>query len=80
MVKKAKLNIEEKLNTTSTETYCGDENTHHHTNDLGYIKIEHLQEIIAEAAYFKAEQRNFEPGYEMDDWLAAEADICRLTY
>ncbi len=27
---------------------------------------------IAELAYFKAEERGFEPGHELDDWLAAE--------
>jgi hypothetical protein len=30
---------------------------------------------IAEAAYFRAQQRGFAPGYELEDWLAAEKDI-----
>jgi hypothetical protein len=30
---------------------------------------------IAEAAYFRAERRGFVPGYEFDDWLAAETEI-----
>jgi hypothetical protein len=30
---------------------------------------------IAEAAYFKAEQRGFAPGHALDDWLAAEREI-----
>lgn len=30
---------------------------------------------IAEAAYFRAQQRGFEPGHEVDDWLAAEREI-----
>ncbi|MDI1361800.1 DUF2934 domain-containing protein [Methylotenera sp.] len=29
---------------------------------------------IAKCAYYKAEARGFEPGHEMDDWLAAEAE------
>lgn len=29
---------------------------------------------IATAAYHKAEVRNFEPGYELEDWLTAEAE------
>jgi hypothetical protein len=29
---------------------------------------------IAECAYFKAEARGFEPGHEIEDWLAAEAE------
>lgn len=31
--------------------------------------------LIAEAAYHRAEQRGFEPGHEMEDWLAAELEI-----
>ncbi len=32
---------------------------------------------IAEAAYYKAEQRGFEPGFEDHDWLVAETEIMR---
>jgi hypothetical protein len=32
-------------------------------------------EQIAQAAYFRAERRGFEPGHELEDWLAAEAEI-----
>jgi len=31
--------------------------------------------MIAEAAYLRAERRNFCPGYELDDWLAAEREM-----
>lgn len=34
--------------------------------------------MVAERAYFKAEQRGFAPGYELDDWLAAEREIAAL--
>ena len=30
---------------------------------------------IAENAYYKAEARGFEPGHELEDWLAAESEI-----
>lgn len=30
---------------------------------------------VALAAYFKAENRGFTPGKELDDWLEAEHDI-----
>jgi hypothetical protein len=30
---------------------------------------------IQETAYFKAQRRAFVPGYELDDWLAAEREI-----
>jgi len=37
-------------------------------------------ELIAEAAYFRAEQRSFAPGHELEDWLSAETEIeTRLT-
>ena len=32
-------------------------------------------EMIAVAAYYRAEQRAFEPGHEMEDWLQAERQI-----
>lgn len=34
-----------------------------------------LQRWIAEAAYYRAESRGFEPGGETQDWLAAEAEV-----
>ncbi len=30
---------------------------------------------IAEAAYFRPERRGFEPGHELEDWFAGEAEI-----
>lgn len=37
------------------------------------------EQMIAEAAYFRAQQRGFIPGNEMFDWLQAEADIERMS-
>jgi hypothetical protein len=31
--------------------------------------------MIATAAYFLAERRGFSGGYEMQDWISAEANI-----
>lgn len=31
--------------------------------------------MIAEAAYFIAERRNFQPGHELSDWLTAEQEV-----
>ena len=31
--------------------------------------------LIARAAYFRAMNRGFAPGYELQDWLAAEAEV-----
>jgi hypothetical protein len=36
---------------------------------------EEIKEMIAKAAYFLAEERNFSPGHELDDWLEAERRI-----
>ena len=35
-------------------------------------------QMIAQAAYFRAEQRGFAGGQEVEDWLAAEAEIDQL--
>jgi hypothetical protein len=34
--------------------------------------------MIAEAAYYRAERRGFEGGYEWQDWMDAEAEIERM--
>lgn len=34
-----------------------------------------IRQMIAEAAYYLAEQRGFEPGHELEDWLQAEAQV-----
>lgn len=34
-----------------------------------------LRGLIAETAYYKAQQRGFQPGYEQRDWLEAEAEV-----
>jgi hypothetical protein len=39
-------------------------------------KREHL---IAVTAYYRAQGRDFEPGRELEDWLAAEAEIDATT-
>ena len=31
--------------------------------------------MIRAGAYFRAERRGFAPGAELDDWLAAEAEV-----
>ena len=45
----------------SSPTINLDEETHHR--------------MIEEAAYFIAEHRRFAEGFELDDWLAAEAEV-----
>jgi hypothetical protein len=45
---------------------------------LSNDRVESPDRNIAEAAYYRAEQRGFVPGYELDDWLAAEREILAL--
>jgi Protein of unknown function (DUF2934) len=35
--------------------------------------------LIEQVAYFKAERRGFEPGWEVQDWLEAEAEVEAMT-
>ncbi len=42
------------------------------------VTPEQRLQMIAEAAYFRAEARGFAPGHETEDWLAAEAEVDRL--
>ena len=36
---------------------------------------EETRRRIAEVAYFRAKQRNFEPGHELEDWVEAESEV-----
>jgi Protein of unknown function (DUF2934) len=40
---------------------------------------EQRREFVAVAAYYLAERRNFKPGHETEDWLAAESQVGSLT-
>ena len=40
-------------------------------------EMDEVQRRIAVAAYYRAEQRGFEPGHELEDWIAAEKDVRR---
>jgi Protein of unknown function (DUF2934) len=42
------------------------------------VTAEARRAMIAEAAYLRAEQRGFAPGYETEDWLAAEIETDAL--
>lgn len=39
--------------------------------------LEDRRSLIAKEAYFRAERRRFEPGHELEDWLAAESEVDR---
>lgn len=42
------------------------------------VTPEERYHMISTAAYFRAEQRNFAGGYEMQDWISSEAEIDTL--
>lgn len=41
----------------------------------GGYSIEQRETMIREAAYYHAMKRGYAPGHELEDWLAAEAEI-----
>lgn len=41
------------------------------------LSAEEIYRLIQEAAYFKAEARQFVPGVELQDWLEAEDEVRR---
>ena len=38
---------------------------------------EEVRRQIEEAAYYRAKQRGFEPGHELEDWIEAESEVMR---
>ena len=45
------------------------------TRSSAYVEPQEREAMIAESAYFRSAHRGFEPGHEVDDWLAAESEI-----
>ena len=39
------------------------------------IDVDEFQELVAKNAYYRAEKRGFEDGYELEDWLEAEQEV-----
>jgi Protein of unknown function (DUF2934) len=39
------------------------------------VSEEERRAMIAKSAYYRAERRHFAPGHELEDWVAAEADV-----
>lgn len=46
--------------------------------ELATVSAAKRQDMIREAAYYKAEKRRFAPGHEAEDWAAAEREIDEL--
>jgi hypothetical protein len=45
------------------------------TDAEAVVMPEDRRQMVEMAAYFRAESRGFEPGHEVEDWLAAEAGV-----
>ena len=41
----------------------------------GHAPEEEVRKQIEEAAYYRAKQRGFEPGHELEDWVQAESEV-----
>jgi len=39
------------------------------------IDLDEFRELVAKNAYYRAERRGFEDGYELEDWLEAEQEV-----
>jgi hypothetical protein len=39
------------------------------------IDMDEFRDMVALNAYYRAEKRGFEDGYELDDWLEAEREM-----
>lgn len=42
------------------------------------LNAQERDRLVAQAAYFRAEKRGFAPGFELQDWVEAEAEVLRL--
>ena len=47
------------------------------TDEATAFTPEERRRMIAEAAYYLAARRGFESGHDVEDWLAAEAEVDR---
>ena len=43
------------------------------------VGLHEREMMVARAAYFRAEKRGFAPGYELQDWIEAEAEVLQLV-
>ena len=47
------------------------------SNARAEVSADELRKLVSEAAYYRAKQRGFTPGHEMEDWIQAEAEVLR---
>lgn len=44
-------------------------------NARAEVSPDELRKLVSEAAYYRAKQRGFKPGHEVEDWIQAEAEV-----
>ena len=59
----------------ASPTRASDKTSAHTTAAQGTHSPVDRYASIAQAAYFRSQHRGFKPGHEMEDWLAAEAEV-----
>jgi sterol desaturase/sphingolipid hydroxylase (fatty acid hydroxylase superfamily) len=50
------------------------------TKSVNIAKLGELDDMVAVAAYYRAEKRNFLPGNDIKDWLEAKQEIIKQVY
>ena len=45
------------------------------SNARADVSAEEIRQLIAEAAYYRAKDRGFQPGHELEDWVQAESEV-----
>ncbi|MEJ2611569.1 MAG: DUF2934 domain-containing protein [Candidatus Thiodiazotropha sp.] len=60
---------------SATKKKAQKKTTANSTSNAHVIGPRERYEMIAKMAYYRAEARNFEPGYDVQDWLDCESAI-----
>lgn len=71
----AKKAVTRKKTTVGAEARSAHRENPGSLKQLATVTPEQRQKMIEEAAFYKAEKRNFAPGHEQEDWTDAEREI-----
>jgi hypothetical protein len=77
--KEAEMTARPKLSAEPTRVEAAEDVPHAERALEGVLAHAGREQMIAEAAYYRAERRGFAPGAEIEDWLAAEREIEALV-
>jgi hypothetical protein len=76
--KKSKANSDHRIANNAQPEIVSSTVTQIVRQDVEPLTDEQRRELIAVTAYYLAESRNFQPGHEDEDWMAAEVQIGSL--